>query len=81
MFSLLLAIIHVSQHDLLDGEGDHRQSDCQLCRLAPLDGTGTPLISINTPLFVYLGTLVVLATPFFSCLRAYSWNARAPPSL
>ena len=81
VLSLLLAIIHVSQHDLLDDEGDHRQSDCQICRFAQLDGAGTPLISINAPLFAYVGPLVVLATPFFSCLRVYSWNARAPPSL
>ncbi len=81
MVGLLLAIIHVSQHELLDEEGSHLQSDCQLCRLAQLDGTGTPLISINAPLFACLGMLAVLAIPFFSCLQVYSWNARAPPSL
>ncbi len=81
VFMLLLAIVHVSQHDLLDENGGHLQSDCQICRLAQLDGAGTPLISINAPLFVYLGTLAVLATPFFSRIRVYSRNARAPPSL
>jgi len=81
VIGLLLAMIHVSQHELLDEEGSHLQSDCQLCRLAQLDGAGIPLISINAPLFACLGTLAVLATPFFSCLRIYSWNARAPPAL
>ena len=81
VFMLLLAIIHVSQHDLLDGEGDHLQSDCQICRLAQLDGSGTPLILIDTPLFVCLGLLVVVAIPFFSSVRVYSRNARAPPSI
>lgn len=78
---LLLAIVHVSQHDLFDEEGGHLQSDCQICRLAQLDEAGTPLISINAPLFICLGLLVIAAVPFSSCARVYPWNARAPPTL
>ncbi len=80
MFMLLFAIFHVSQHEL-DIDSDHTQNDCQTCRLAHLKGAAPPVVTMVTPLFICLGMLVVSAIPFSSCVRIYSWNARAPPSL
>jgi len=81
VLSLLFAIAHVSQHALIDEEASHLQSDCQTCRLAHFQGATPSAVLMVTPLFVCLGTLLAFAIPLSSCLRVYSWNARAPPSL
>lgn len=80
VLALLFAIFHVSQHDL-DADSGHLQDNCQVCRLAHLQGAELPTVTMITPLFICLGLLVVSAIPLSSSCRIYAWHARAPPSL
>lgn len=80
VFSLLFAIAHVSQHELDGGDG-HLQDNCQICRMAHLQGAVASLVTMFTPLFICLGILVTIAVPSFLHGRIHPWHSRAPPAI
>jgi len=79
VLGMLLAMLHVSQHDVVEQE-EHLLGNCHTCRLALLDGVETPTIVVSAPLLILLGVLFSVSLLFLPKGRIKSWNARAPPA-